>query len=350
MKQIHFNTKISRFSWLIVLLITCFLWSCADENTTQQDTAKTPAEKHIVIFDTDANNELDDQHALAYLLFNGDHFKVKAITVNATRSGGDIDEQYEEAKRIMTLCQLDGKIPLLKGANADFSSIEGQLNAGQFDGSEAVDFMIAEAQKIKREKLILLAVGKLTNVALALKKAPSIAKKVRIVWLGSNYPEPGEYNQENDTAALSYVLEQDVPFEMVTVRYGKDSGTDAVRVKQGKIEFEMPGRGPRIAPGITGRHGGTFKSFGDYSVNLFKHIDYHGDQSRALFDMAAVAIVKNPNWAQTRIIGSPKLVDGQWIEQPGNERKITVWEYFNRDKIIGDFFNTIKHYKKVEPE
>ena len=38
------------------------------------------SEKIPVIFDTDANNELDDQHALAYLLFNADVFDIKGIT------------------------------------------------------------------------------------------------------------------------------------------------------------------------------------------------------------------------------------------------------------------------------
>ena len=46
------------------------------------------AEEIRVILDTDANNELDDQHAIAYMLFNGDTFHVEAITVNRTRNGG----------------------------------------------------------------------------------------------------------------------------------------------------------------------------------------------------------------------------------------------------------------------
>ena len=38
----------------------------------------------------------------------------------------------------------------------------------------------------------------------------------------------------------------------------------------------------------------------NYSVNLFAQIDLHGDPpSRSLFDMAAVAIVKNPVWAKS---------------------------------------------------
>ena len=50
------------------------------------------------------------------------------------------------------------------------------------------------------------------------------------MWLGSNYPAPGEYNQDNDPESLRYVLSTDVPFEMVLVRYGMPSGTDAIRV------------------------------------------------------------------------------------------------------------------------
>ena len=56
---------------------------------------------------------------------------------------------------------------------------------------------------------------------------------------------------------------------------------------------------------MTGRHGGAFTNFGDYSVDLFEHIDLYGDPpSRALFDMAAVAIVKNPAWATLRSPGA----------------------------------------------
>ena len=50
-----------------------------------------------LIFDTDANNEIDDQHALAYLLFNQNSFDIKGITVNSTTNGGNINKQYDEA-------------------------------------------------------------------------------------------------------------------------------------------------------------------------------------------------------------------------------------------------------------
>jgi inosine-uridine nucleoside N-ribohydrolase len=190
-----------------------------------------------------------------------------------------------------------------------------------------------------------LAVGKLTNVALALKKDPSITQRIRVVWLGSNYPEPGEYNQDNDTIAMNYVLNTEVDFEMVTVRYGKPSGTDAIRVTKEEINKRMPGKGPKISTPVKGRHELAFNTFGDYSVNLFEHITYHGDPpARALFDMAAVAIVKNPSWATAKQIPCPILINNQWVERPENRRKITIWENFDRDKIMKDFYQTMDHY------
>jgi len=294
-----------------------------------------------VLLDTDANNELDDQHAIAYMLFSGDVFDVEAITVNRTRGGGDVEKQAEEAERVVTLAGLRRVFPVFRGANGSFAEIAPHVGESSFDGASAVNEIIKQA-KAPGSPLTLVPVGKLTNIALALKKDPSIASKVRIVWLGSNYPEPGEYNQENDEGALQYVLDTSVPFEIALVRYGTPSGTDHVRVTREEIRARMPGKGPRIRVPVTGRHGGKFATFGDYSVNLFDHIELSGNPpSRALYDMAAVAIVKNPAWARPRTIPAPKLENGKWVERPDNKRTITLWESFDRDAILKDFYATM---------
>ena len=54
-----------------------------------------------VLLDTDANNEIDDQHAIAYMLLSGDAFVVEGLTVNRTDNGGDIEEQAKEAERVV---------------------------------------------------------------------------------------------------------------------------------------------------------------------------------------------------------------------------------------------------------
>ena len=331
------------FILLSALIILFLISSCNNADSSKSDPGVP------VIFDTDANNELDDQHALAYLLLNHQTFNVLGVTVNATYSGGEIDEHVKEAQRVVNLVGWKEKVAVIKGANGDFTEIREHLSEKEFDGSEAVDFIIQEAMKKRKEKLVLLPVGKLTNVALALEKKPSIAKKVRIVWLGANYPEPGEYNLENDTAALNFILKTEVPFEMVTVRYGLDSGTAYVKAKRKNIYIRMPGMGPVVDEPVTGRHGGTFTCFGDYSIDLFRHINHLEDGCfRSLFDMAAVAIVKDPTWAESLEIPSPIYIDNNWVEQPVNSRMITIWENFNADAIMTDFYSTLEGASTTE--
>ena len=321
------------------IIILSLLISCGNSET----------EKIRVLLDTDANNELDDQHAIAYLLFNGDYFDVEGITVNKTINGGDVDQHFNEAERVVKLCGLNNKISIYKGANGTFEEIKNQINEPDFDGIDAVSFIIERAHAKSDRKLVLLPVGKLTNIALALFKDPSISSKVRIVWLGSNYPDPGEYNQVNDISALQYLLDVKVDFEIVLVRYDKPSGTDAVRALLSEIKEKMPGLGPTIADPVTGRHGNDFTNFGDYSISLFENIEeYHGDPpSRALFDMAAVAIIKNSSWAIPSTIPSPQLVNGNWIERPDNPHEITIWENFDKESILHDFYDCMENYVLV---
>jgi inosine-uridine nucleoside N-ribohydrolase len=333
---------------ILFFFSTMLIFSC-DESESLLKKENSKMNKIRVILDTDANNELDDQHAIAYMLFNGHIFDVEGITVNRTYNGGNIDKHFEEAMRVVRLCSLDSYIKVYKGASAKYDEIKNHIHEPNFDGSEAVNFIVERAKAQDVRKLVLLPVGKLTNIALALKQDPSIASKVRIVWLGTNYPEPGEYNFENDISAVTPILESNVEFEIVMVRYGKSTGTDAVVAYLNDIQQKMPGKGPHISDPVTGRHGGSFTNFGDYSVNLFEN--FRGNPSaRPLFDMAAVAIVKNPAWADRVVINAPKISDGKWIDQPDNPREIVIWENFDRDKIIQDFYNTVDNYKLAKPE
>lgn len=333
---------------IMIIFVTTVLFSSCEKISTNK--------KMPVIFDTDANNELDDQHALAYLLFNGNYFDVEGVTVNTTGSYAgpsveyNVRDDFEEAKRVMQLCgDLYEKIPLKLGANGSFNEIKEHIGSTDFDGYEAVDFIIEKAMEKRNRKLVLIPVGKLTNIALALLKEPAIADKIRIVWLGSNYPEPGEHNQNWDIESMNYILDLEVPFEMVSVRYGEPSGTAAVVVSKEQVLHRMPGKGPQVSAMVKGRHGDEFNCFGDYSVSLFEHGGAWGEPpGRALFDMAAVAVVKNSDWAETKEIPAPVYLNGAWMERPNNPRKIILWEWFDIYGILNDFFVTMDNYQLVK--
>jgi purine nucleosidase len=163
-----------------------------------------------------------------------------------------------------------------------------------------------------------------------------------VVWLGSNWPEPGEYNLENDRAAVAYVVESGVSLEIAVVRYSEPSGTGAVKVTWDEILETMPRLGPRIDPPVEGRSGGSFETFGDYSVELFQAA---GSTERALFDVAAVAVVKNDSWASSTTVPAPEFAAGVWNERPDADHSITFRESFERDRIVQDFFETMRDFE-----
>ena len=49
---------------------------------SKQKTAENNSKKIRILIDTDTNNELDDQHALAYAFLNSEVFDLVGITVN----------------------------------------------------------------------------------------------------------------------------------------------------------------------------------------------------------------------------------------------------------------------------
>ncbi|GEM_PF-4402831 len=111
-----------------------------------QQTQKLVEQTRIkILIDSDANNELDDQHALAYAFLNTEVFDVVGVTVYNTRNGDGIQGQYDEALRVIQLFHLENKMPLLKGADKSYAQIVPFISDSVFDGKPAVDFIIQEA-------------------------------------------------------------------------------------------------------------------------------------------------------------------------------------------------------------
>ena len=299
------------------------------------------ADRIPILVDSDANNELDDQHAIAYAVFNSDAFDLVGVTVNNTPLGDGIEGQYNEAKRVLELCASFDSIPLFKGADQNYDDIRPFINDASFDGIDAVDFIVAEARRERSQPLVVIPVGKLTNIALAIDRAPDIQSKVRVVWLGSNYPAEGEYNMVADIPAVNRVLDSSVPFEMVTVRYDQPTGATAVAVETEFVKQTMPGLGPQVDP-VIGRHGGEFTCFGDYSVSLFEHMNF---PKRPLFDVVAVAIVKNSSWGERSEMPAPVLDGKSWVDWSDNPHRIAIWENFDKDAILDDFFESMRNYR-----
>ncbi len=70
---------------------------------------------------------------------------------------------------------------------------------------------------------------------------------------------------------------------------------------------------------------------------------YGDPPSRTMFDMVAVAIVKNPTWGEAKEIPAPFFDGKNWKERPDNNRKVVIWENFNKKAVLTDFFDTMRN-------
>ncbi|SEJ56136.1 Inosine-uridine preferring nucleoside hydrolase [Cyclobacterium xiamenense] len=326
-------------------------------------------EKMRIILDTDAMAEVDDQHALAYALFSGDHFEVEGITVNR---GSDyperterrpyfgtvtIDDHYKEAVNMARMCA-SSDVPVLKGPAGNYRQIKGDSNHSTFDGSGAVNFIIERAHAPSDRPLHIYAMGNLTNVALALLKDPTIAPKIEIWWMGTEWPQNYACNNHaGDLDAVDALLAnpQNVAFNIIPWPHKG--------VTFAEIKGKMTGRGPRVSPAVPGLRGEgpDFASFGDYSVHLFDKFvgARQKEHGRSLLDMVGLAALKNNVGEFTPYeMGAPSFVveeasqtgsqahryPGTWVENADNPRRVTMWRDPNRDAVYTDFFNTMDNY------
>ena len=125
-------------------------------------------EKINVILDTDTYNECDDQFALAYMIKSQDIFNIEAITVapyshkerNETVISGQ-EKSYNEILKICKWLNFDTTNKVFKGA-------EDYICNSYEEDNDAVNKIIEIA--LKNNKTYIMAIGAITNVALAIKK------------------------------------------------------------------------------------------------------------------------------------------------------------------------------------
>jgi len=167
-------------------------------------TKKEDNQKVNVILDTDIYNEIDDQFALAYILKSKDVNKLEAVTIAPFTKGefnteNSIEKSYDVAKKIFEMCGEKDDSIIYKGATKYFKDNGNQTN-------EAVDKIIQIAKK--NDLTYILSIGCITNVALAIKKDPSIINKIEIVWLGTNFlfMKNDDFNFRQDVEAIKFVL------------------------------------------------------------------------------------------------------------------------------------------------
>ena len=199
--------------------------------------------KEKVIIDTDPG--IDDAVALAAALFS-DRLDVKLITTVA--GNVSVDKVTTNALKLLTFW--GKKIPVAKGAVkplidefVDASHVHGKSGLAGFDFPEIDSSLLVKEHAVNKmrdvimaeEKITLVAIGPLTNVALLFAMYPEVKKRIsRIVMMGGslargNKGVMSEFNFATDPHASKMVFASKLPLVMAGLDVGRQAaipGTD----------------------------------------------------------------------------------------------------------------------------
>ena len=147
---------------------------------------KNGAQKNIIL-DTDAYNEVDDQYAIAYSMLSGD--KVNLLSINAApflnsrsvSAGDGMEKSYNEIFHITALTdpEMAKRIPVYRGSERFMTS------KSEYVPSDACDNIVRTVME-SEERVWIVALGAITNVASAIVKEPAICDRAVVVWLGGH--------------------------------------------------------------------------------------------------------------------------------------------------------------------
>lgn len=285
---------------------------------------KLSNKKINVILDTDTYNECDDQFALAYLIKSQDMFNIEAITVapyshknhNVSILEGQ-DLSYNEILKICKLLNFDTNNKVFKGSM-------GYISNGYCEDNDAIRKIIEVVNK--NDKTTILAIGAITNVALAIKKEPSIIDKMEVIWLGGNelgYKDNLEFNFRQDIEAVKIVLKSKVKLTILPC----NNIVSNLRIDIDTLRNNLENKSELC----------------NYLIRRFYNDGYHGiEESRVIWDISVVAYMINKNWFKIKKISCPNIKEDTSYEFTEGNHNITFVTKLDRKKIYSDLFRKLR--------
>jgi len=304
---------------------------------------KYKSSKVRVIIDSDCACEGDDAFAIAHALITT-KFEIKAICAASFLYKEDsVKRSYDAILRLLDEMDTKGKYPVLMGS-LPFKS------ENEYEISPASQFIIDEALRDDDKPLFVVVQGAITNLAVALKERPEIAKRMQCIWIGgASYPEGGnEFNLSNDVYAARAIMESSVPLWQVPRNVYSKMRVSFMTLYEnlhncGKVGnylltqlFEVNKKQQEIYHG----ENGEFNKDTPYEA----YAAYGSGETWVLGDSPVVGLMLNAQVWDRDIIGAPYINDdSSYTLRPDNERKIAVYKTIDSQYILNDFFSKMRY-------
>lgn len=220
--------------------------------------------------------------AIALMLAAGcEQFEILAVT--AVAGNGPVDSTYRNAARVLRFLDMDvplgkGRAKPLLGCLVTSGAVHGK---SAMDGVALPDPALPEVPPAAFDvltktlldspgKVLLVATGPLTNVAVALLARPEIGGKIeRIIWMGGavgqgNITPSAEFNAYVDPEAAQVVLDSGLPVTMV----GLDVTHRALILPEQFEDLRGLGKAGELAAEILERYSVAYKRRGFAGVPI----------------------------------------------------------------------------------
>lgn len=275
-----------------------------------------------IILDTDTYNEIDDQFALSWALLSD---KIELLSVNAApffnnRSVSPEDgmeKSFDEIHNIISLIDPDKKPPVYKGSAHYLKDKTTPVE------SDAADNIVNTVMS-SNDRIYVVAIGAITNVASAIIKQPAITEKMTVVWLGGHaleWSNTREFNMVQDVCAAQVVMDSGVPFYQIPCC----GVCDHLLTSIPELEHYLSGKGKLC----------------DYLVNIVK--GYPDPKhafcwSKVIWDISAIAALVVPDALHPVVIPTPILTDDCHYAFDGARHHMMYVRSLDRDRIFRELF------------
>jgi len=342
-----------------------------------------PTGRRRVVIDTDAENEIDDQFAIAWALQSSDRLEIEAVlaepysfrhlrdgllkaaalidsepqttaaesalvdsysswALELAEAGIDphdldfvgpaegMQRSYEEILRVYDRVGVKSEGKVFRGSDGYLPSPDEPLD------SPGVERLIELAMVPADDPLYVVAIGCVTNVASAILKEPEIIKRIVVLWT-SGYPT---WCPRPNSPSLNFV--QDVAASRLLF----DSGVPLVYFPGYYIGAQLRLSLPEMERWVRGRG-----AVGDYLHHLYlnnpvharRGIRDHFGRTSVIWDMITIAWLIEPSWVPTGLVATPTLDEHLcWAPAPGPARRMSEAHGIDRDAIFRDFFRKLE--------